>query len=321
MAEAAGRSAGRRRPAGEQGLPPAGTEGRTEGGRPGWARGCGDPALPGGCGRCAERERGGPGGGLVRNRCGGAPRPPGSAGASLPSPGTSWGRAGHRRAELHRGARAVPAAAARALSQGQRRGRAVAPGAPLLVLKPSLPGLGVLWGARTAAGPRRGAEPPGVRRGRALEGAAAGLRAWLGVEVAPSSRSEGGWIPQHAASGDGASPARAQGRARVKVPGGCAPALPSGARCGASGFGCASNACERRAAASPYFLLGKRGDVLASPLRRDVHCESVLTRFYFGPKGEEGVGRRFWLTQADRPLYHCCRRGCCLLCCLLDCEV
>lgn len=50
-----------------------------------------------------------------------------------------------------------------------------------------------------------------------------------------------------------------------------------------------------------------------SPVRRDVHCETVLTRFYFGPKGEEGAGRRFWLTQADRPLYHCCRRGCCLL--------
>lgn len=56
----------------------------------------------------------------------------------------------------------------------------------------------------------------------------------------------------------------------------------------------------------------------------------------FCPKGEEGEGRRVWLTQADRVLYHCCRHRCCLLlqaveglpfwyvhweCCLLDCEV
>lgn len=179
MAEAAGRSGPRRRPAGEQGPRSLGAAG----GRRGSGRGCGGPALPGICGRPAERERGGarrrPRPQQVRGRSAAA-RPCGDFAAfprAPPRPGR--GQPGGRRAELRwrgRRARAVPAeqrdpSRPRAgASAGPRRRSRVAAGSS----EASAPR------ARNAAGLTRGAEPPGEEGsgggGRRAAGFDRGLR-------------------------------------------------------------------------------------------------------------------------------------------------
>lgn len=97
----------------------------------------------------------GPGGGLARNRCGGAPRPPGRAGTSLPFPGHRRGPAGDSRGvggQSCAGGGGAPEPCPPSSetrpdpAQGHRRGRAVAPGSPLVLLKPPLQGLGMRRG-------------------------------------------------------------------------------------------------------------------------------------------------------------------------------
>lgn len=202
MAEAAGRSGGRRRPAGEQLLRPPGRGGEraTRIGSAGPAA-AGGPALPGGCGRRAERERGGARAASSATGAG-ALRGPAVRGLGCLPRGQPQDQPG-RRAEPRwwgRRARTVSAVAARALPTPHRAIGGPAPSFSVVAGRPES-------SARTAAGcphgggANAGAEPPGVRRGRVWRGRPPGCGLSPGLEVAPSSRSKGGGFPQGAANG------------------------------------------------------------------------------------------------------------------------
>lgn len=63
----------------------------------------------------------------------------------------------------------------------------------------------------------------------------------------------------------------------------------------------------------PVFPVRKTARCPCIPSKEGCTLKERFQMLLFCPKGEEGEGRRVWLTQADRVLYRCCRHRCCLL--------